>query len=361
VLKLGLRQTRRNVAGKFRPGRIVTLADHNSQKTRSGPSRRALLAGALAAVGAVAASQRLLAGPDGGGKTSPRPTPPNTPLSGASTPLCGINVPEPHAYTVRRNEFGRIGVARVYNHQMLPAKWTWQADGLSDSKSAQVSFKTDPAEIAAGTHDTVIRSWLSSIPASWTIWLTFWHEPNDELRAGVFTTSDFRAAWQRLSKIVRAQKYQPGVTVYLTPVFAKYLVDTVGWSDAWVPPPSEVDLLSWDVFGNPTGGEALNSPYPSVADLVDPCLRVTERVGFKRWGVSEFNTPRRTWDPQEQARVKWLSDFRSYCWTSTRSVAPQLGSPEIFLLWEGQGSHWDLAFYTPATTNWWRGVLKQGR
>jgi hypothetical protein len=290
--------------------------------------------------------------PAGGSGAAPAPSRP--------TPLCGINVNSPDVYNSRRADFGRVGVARIFHERGLPQAWTWARDGLSDEKRAQVSFKTPPGSLARGSEDATILSWLRSIPAGWTIWLTLWHEPGDELRAGGFSAAEFQAGWRRLSQLVRQNTQDNDVTVYLTPVFGRYLVDTASWSDAWVPAPADVDLLSWDIYGNSTGNAGLNSPYPDVPELVDACLRVTERLGFQRWGVSEFNAPRRSWDASESARVRWLELFKSYCWSSERGVAPQLAHPELFLLWEGFGTNWDQNFKTAATTTWWREVLADG-
>jgi hypothetical protein len=307
-------------------------------------------------------SQRLLTGDASGDPVSTEQREGNerTPAPPGSTPLCGVNVSSAGVYASRRADFGRIGVSRVFHEQGLPAKWTWAQDGLSDEKRVQVSFKTPPASLAEGAEDATIRSWLRSIPAGWTVWLTLWHEPGDELRDGGFSPAEFQAGWRRLSQLVRSDTFAQDVTIYLTPVFGRYLVDTASWSDAWVPAPSDVDLLSWDIYGNATGTAGLNSPYPDVPELVDTCLRVTERLGFQRWGVSEFNAPRRSWDAGESARVRWLEEFRSYCWSSSRGVAPQLEHPELFLLWEGFGTNWDQNFKTPATRAWWRGVLAEG-
>jgi hypothetical protein len=321
-------------------------------------SRRAFLAGALATVGLAAVARRLLE--PSGGNPNPRPATPTAKAAGPwPPPLCGINVNDRAAYSARLATFGRIGTARVFHSGMLPVRWTWVNDGLSDSRRSQVSFKVPPAALASGTYDATITSWLDSIPHGWTVWLTFWHEPNNELRDGAFTPADFLAAWHRLSRLVRTTSAsRPDRVVLLVPTFSRYLLDTSGWSDGWVPAPSDVDFISWDVYGNPTGGAGLGSSYPPVPPLVDTCLRVTQRLGYQHWGISEFNTPRRTWDTDESQRVKWLETFRSYCCDSSRSTASELRSPEIFQLWEGVGSGWDESFMTPATVDWWRSVIK---
>ena len=317
-------------------------------------SRRAVLTGAVTATGVAVLGQRLLA--DDASKAR------NVAGEDArDTPQCGMNVNNSVHYAARRATFGGVGVARVFHPTLLPARWTGAKDGLSDTKRAQISFKVPPARLAAGDYDAKIIAWLTSIPAGWTVWLTFWHEPGDELRAGRFTAAEYRAAWRRLSDLVRRQARLPDVDVYLAPVFGAYQVDTAGWADSWVPAPTEVDLLCWDMYGNPTGGPGLSSPYPNVQETVDKCLYVTERLGFTQWGVSEFNAPRRVWDASESARVRWLEEFRAYCWSPSRGVAPQLGSPLLFLLWEGEGTNWDQTFKTAASIDWWTNVLAQSR
>ena len=270
----------------------------------------------------------------------------------------GVNADDAAEVDARLATFGAVGITRVFHGGMLPSTWSSTAEGASASMTTQVSFKTPASSVASGEHDLALRSWMESIPAGWRVYLTYWHEPNDELLDGTMSPAAFRAAWSRLSTLRDQVSLQPDVELSLVPVFMSYLVDTPsGWSDAWVPSAGEVDLLSWDVYGNPATGTGLAGRYPDVASRLDPCLRVTSRLGFTRWAVTEFNTPRRTWDVSEKARTAWLERFRRYAMGEGREVAPELGPPEFLLLWEGVGENWDQRFMTARTTDWWRRVM----
>lgn len=270
----------------------------------------------------------------------------------------GVNADAAADVAARLAAFGAVGITRVFYPGMLPAHWVPTSEGASPDRATQVSFKAPPAEVASGVHDELLRSWLVSIPSGWRVYLTFWHEPNDELRDGGFSTADFRAAWSRLSALCAEVAVQPGVVLSLVPVFMSYQVDTeTGWSDAWVPSPEEVACLSWDVYGNPTDGAGLAGPYPDVTASLDPCLLVTARLGFTTWAVTEFNTPRRTWDVTESGRTAWLERFRQYAIGCGRQVAPELGAPQLMLLWEGRGANWDQRFRTVTTRDWWQNVI----
>ncbi|MBA2559608.1 MAG: hypothetical protein H0V07_06900 [Propionibacteriales bacterium] len=271
----------------------------------------------------------------------------------------GINANDTAGVEARLAVCGGIGVARVYYTRMLPTTWDASKEGASPQAACQVSFKAEPADVAAGQHDATIVSWVESIPAGWLVYLTFWHEPNDELRDGRFSAQSYRAAWSRLSTLVRRQtRVRDGATVRLVPNFMAYQVGVDGqWSDDWVPRPNEVDFVSWDIYGNPTGGDGLSGGYPPPQGPVDPCLRASGRLGFASWGISEFNTPARSWDADESARRSWLTDFHAYAVSTTRQVGPQLGAPRIMLLWEGNGVNWDQTFETAATWAWWRQVI----
>ncbi len=258
----------------------------------------------------------------------------------------------------RLTSFGAVGITRVFYAGMLPLTWDLTREGASPDKATQVSFKAPPAEVAAGVHDERLESWLASIPPGWRVYLTYWHEPNDELRNGAMSAADYRAAWSRLSVLAGQASLQPDVVLSLVPVFMGYLADTAwGWSDTWVPTPDEVAFLSWDVYGNPEGGDGLDGTYPEVASTLDPCLRVTSRLGFTKWAVTEFNTPRRTWDDTETDRTIWLEKFRRYALGEGRTVAAALGAPQFMLLWEGQGTNWDQRFSTLNPRVWWNRVI----
>ena len=270
----------------------------------------------------------------------------------------GVNAQDAGEVAARLADFGAVGITRVFYAGMLPATWSPTREGASLNKATQVSFKTSPAAVASGVHDQALLSWMKSIPSGWRVYLTFWHEPNDELRLGMMSPTDFRAAWTKLSALRSQVSLQPDVELSLVPVFMSYLVDTTtGWSDSWVPSPDEVGCLSWDVYGNPAKGSGLAGAYPDVGSRLNPCLRVTARLGFTEWAVTEFNTPRRTWDATEERRTVWLQSFLEYVIGPGRPVAPELGPPQFLLLWEGVGANWDQRFTTSRTRDWWNGVI----
>lgn len=272
----------------------------------------------------------------------------------------GINASTAKDVQSRLRTFGSVGIARTFYSGMLPATWNKYMEGASPARATQVSFKTSPAALASGAHDKVLRSWMESIPSGWRVYLTFWHEPNDELRAGVFSGQEYRRAWAHLSRIRRTQvNLRKDVRLRLVPVFMSYLVGKPSdWSNGWVPTPDEVAFVSWDIYGNPSGGDGLRGRYPAPAAGIDPCLRVSSTLGFKNWGVTEFNTPQRDWDRNEHMRTAWLSGFRHHCMDAKRGTARKLGPPKILLLWEGVGSNWDQRFTTKATRQWWTSACR---
>ncbi|MEJ7707307.1 MAG: hypothetical protein WKF82_08540 [Nocardioidaceae bacterium] len=275
----------------------------------------------------------------------------------------GINASDAQAVDLRESLCGgSIGIARVFYAGMLPNRWNPSKEGASPQRECQVSFKADPAAVAAGHYDREIVAWLNTIPSGWRVYLTYWHEPNDELREGRFTAGTYRAAWSRLSHLAHQRaRLKRHVVLRLVPVFMAYNIGNPRyWSDAWVPRPTEVAFLSWDIYGNPSGGGGLSGPYSSAHKRINPCLRVTQRLGFERWGVSEFNTPTRTWDRDESARREWLNDFRKYALSQDRSVGRHLGAPRTMMLWEGRGVNWNQTFQTAASWRWWSGVANSG-
>jgi hypothetical protein len=182
--------------------------------------------------------------------------------------------------------------------------------------------------------------------------VTFWHEPNAELRDGTFTIAQFKAATIRLSNRLVAL----GITDkwIIAPNFTgPYPQVGNAWSDTWMMTPDQLHpgaRWTWDVYGNLYGGLAYDSPYRPIPEVLDPTFLRTQNFGWwANWGITEFNTPRRNFDLDEAQRVQWLDDFVRYC-----LAAP--GPPKSMLLWEGFGVQFDQFFKTSRTKDWWRDV-----
>lgn len=254
---------------------------------------------------------------------------------------------------------GRAPCVRRYNSAFIGTSFPITT-AVAPEKRVSYSFKADgsgsftKAGLAAGNGNDRLTGWCESIPANWTVWLTYYHEPNDDFRNGSLTIANFRDAYEQFRTAIDAATLQSGVRVFLASCFMSYRVaETPAYfSDTWVPPLGVADLMTFDIYGNPghyttqKTGPGYGTTYPAVATRFRDTFAAVERNGFAaHWGVLEMNTPGRDWDTTpkgESQRAKWLVEATELC-----LHPPMAGSvpPEIFLYWEApSGVNWDQSF-----------------
>lgn len=254
---------------------------------------------------------------------------------------------------------GRAPCVRRYYPGMLPATFG-QTTATCPEKRLSVSFKPDStftaASLATGGGNARLLSWLQSIPAGWTVYLTYYHEVNDDIRTGAITAANFKNAYAQFMPVISGASLAANVTVRLCANFMAYnLNDTTGtyWSDSWIPAHGDMNLLTFDIYGNPgqqtssTGsntygkatGASYGSTYPLPSARFQSMFDILDRTGWATtWGILEINSPARSWDTSETARARWLVDSFELCLARPTR-------PELVLLWEApSGVNWDQSF-----------------
>jgi len=247
----------------------------------------------------------------------------------------------------------RAPVVRRYTGAMLPATFNVSL-AQAPEKRLSYSFKFEgsgdftPAGLAAGSGNARIKSWVESIPEGWTVYLTYMHEVNDDIREGRITSAQFTGAYDQFYPVIKSASLKPGVTVKLAANFMSYMMtDPAYFSDSWVPGHNSMDLLTFDIYGNPghfttqVTGPALGTSYPNPQTRAADMFAVIDRLGWgEHWGILEYNTPKRDWDTDEQARTDWLVQM-------TEMFLARPAKPEICLIWEApSGVNWNQAFVT---------------
>lgn len=289
------------------------------------------------------------------------PPPPGPP---AGTTIFGFNTNEKDTFeqTIAGRKAwwsNRAPCVRRYHSGMLPATFA-QTVAQCPEKRTSVSFKPSTgfsaAQLAAGGGNTRLRQWLESIPPGWKVWLTYYHEPNDDFQNGRITPAQFTQAYAQFYPVIQSAALATGVEVKLCANFMAYQLTSV-FSDSWVPAHGTMDLLTFDIYGNPGNntsasgtnkygtatGSGYGTTYPDVVARCRDMFAVIRRLGWQEhWGVLEVNTPARTWDTDESSRALWLTDIYEYF---LNPPLPNGAPPEIVLLWEApSGVNWDQAF-----------------
>lgn len=286
-----------------------------------------------------------------------QPPPPPPPPSGKT--IFGYNFKAPgHTVAVRQAWWSdRAPMVRQYFSGMLPTS-SGLTVGAFPEKRASVSFlwgSYTPAQVAAGNADDTVAAYVESIPAGFTVYLTYRHEANGHI-PDKLTGAEFVGAYSRLSPVIRGATKRAGVTVKWVPNFMAFQLTGANWSDSWVPSPDDVDLLTFDIYGNPgqntsaTGsniyggpatGNGLGTTYPLPLVRSHDMFAIIERTGFaQRWGILELNAPARDWDRNESGRAKWHQHMLEL----TQNPPMTDGSPaDVVLIWEmdqSTGANW---------------------
>ncbi len=206
------------------------------------------------------------------------------------------------AVTRIKQEYGSLPVARVFSSDAPPDNWNDDPTlaALGDGSDVVYSFKADVEAAAGGQFDEQVRRFLSSKPARVTAWVAFYHEPEDDVIRGTFTTQQFQAATEHLAPVIRDAGGIP------TTILMQYtLAPGSGrdWHDYYSP---AVDVLAWDAY-NTAQKRALPS-YKPPQDFVDPVLAVAKETG-KAFGWAEFGSPCITTDPDCTGRAAWLASM----------------------------------------------------
>jgi hypothetical protein len=199
-----------------------------------------------------------------------------------------------------RGQFGSLPVVRVFSPGLLPASWDDEPTlrALGSASSVVYSFKADPRQVAAGTYDDRVRSFLAGRPAGVRAYVAFYHEPEDDAMSGVFTPAQFRAATEHLAPVVRDSGAVP------TTILMQYTLSPSShrdWHDYYSP---AVDVLAWDAYN--TSAQDRVPSYRPVAGLVAPVLAVARETG-KAFGWAELGSPCLSTDPTCAGRAAWLA------------------------------------------------------
>lgn len=197
---------------------------------------------------------------------------------------------------------GRLNARRSYD-EALPATYAKSKAGIDPQLQVAScwSAKPDMSKVASGALDKAINAFLDSIPKGQEAWITFWHEPEDDIGSSM-SLSDWNHGIIRMAKLIAAKR-RPAL---------HSAVCLMGWTwnpanpddpDRYRPGCGAVDLLAVDVYGEttygpPTGGSQVSRPYAWAKTLSNKPL------------VSVWETSASKEDPSAMARyIRGIGDW----------------------------------------------------
>jgi hypothetical protein len=230
-------------------------------------------------------------------------------IGAANTPPIGQTYQQ--SWADLETAVGPLAVRRSYDTE-LPADFNSSAAAWDYGHRTSVysAHPADMAGLAAGSMDTAILSFVYSVPLDHTMYITLYHEPDSKIRQGLYTLSDWKAAFTRFCQVVKSAK-RPNVRTYLCLVdyiFNPQAIATYGFTanDMW-PVGNVVDVFAPDTynFWSPTNGK----PWTEFPVLAAPLLAFAQAKNVQ-WAIAEYGCHE---DPtQPLRRANWLQAAADY-------------------------------------------------
>jgi hypothetical protein len=239
---------------------------------------------------------------------------------------------------------------------------TWQQVPAANAHPGGMndySFQLPPAQVAAGTQDAVLKTFIASTPKN--IVLTNFHEPEQEIAAGAFTFAQFRAANVRLNRLVDAQNAIDGGTRKVSVIL---MYDTFTgfkarnpenyWPTAAKGDGGTVDLISADVYALPhaTNTAAVPAGYTDGINWKSPAALMKPVLSFARahktdWAVSELGYLEDINNPGRKAQA--LRDAVAYAAAGKLSDTVTYRPALWISIWDSRGTRgdWQLRYNNP--------------
>jgi hypothetical protein len=198
--------------------------------------------------------------------------------------------------------FGRPDVVRTY-YTGMPAAWPGSA-GVSGGPVV-VSFKAAPKDVAAGRLDSQFTNWFATAPKDRPIFWSYFHEPENDVEAGSFTTADYRAAWAHLAGLAdKANNPQLHSNLILM-CWTLNPGSHRNWKDYFAGA-GVVDTIGWDCYNK----SFTKGSYGDPASMLGTAVATSKAAGVN-WAVAELGSKMASGD-SGAGRAAWLTKIGSY-------------------------------------------------
>ena len=233
--------------------------------------------------------------------SAPAPAPAGGTLFGTSL-WTGDGSNAAQALTRETTAVGRPDIVRTY-YQGMPAAWPGSA-GVSGGPVA-VSFKAAPKDVMSGRLDGQFSNWFSTAPKDRPIYWSYFHEPENDVESGSFTTADYRAAWVHLSGLAdRANNPQLRSNLILM-CWTLQTGSHRNWQDYFAGA-SVIDTIGWDCYNKSFSKGSYGDPASMLGKAV-----ATSKAAGVNWAVAELGSKMAAGD-NGTGRAAWLTAIGSY-------------------------------------------------
>ncbi len=198
---------------------------------------------------------------------------------------------------------GEPRVIRAFSDSLPPAWSTLEAQ--YGAIPLVISFKADPAAVVAGEHDDYLRAWFAAAPTDRETWWAYFHEPENEVEAGVFTAAEFRAAWRHIAVLAETADND---LLRATMVLMCWTVNPGSGRSLgdYATRDLGIEVLAWDCYNY----GARQGDYLPPADLLEAARKSSAELGAG-WGVAEFGSLLVPTDDGSD-RAAWLAEAADY-------------------------------------------------
>ncbi|MFC0029877.1 hypothetical protein ACFFMM_10110 [Micromonospora chaiyaphumensis] len=223
-------------------------------------------------------------------------------LPGASI---GVQNGETFGQALSRSDrtFGKLRMARVF-FPGLPPAWNGSRADVVD-RTVVVSFKASPQEINSGKYDSRLASWFASIPRDHNVYWSYFHEPEDDVERGAFTTAAYRTAWKRVAGLANRANNPKLINTLILMCWT--LDPKSGRSfDSFYPGGDVIETLGWDCYN----WGAKWKRYASPQEIYGEMISKSKALG-KPWGVAETGSDLVPGD-SGSGRANWIRSMTGY-------------------------------------------------
>ena len=263
---------------------------------------------------------------------------------GAGVPLIGSSADSFTSLQTVTSEFGHMPIDRVY-YPGLPSSNAWNGGAAGANRSAVVvSFKALPNAILSGADDAALRRFFDSAPFGHPIYYTYYIEPEENIAAGQFSLSGFKAAWAHVVKLAQAA-HNPYLHSTLILMGWDVLPNSHrNWKD-YLPGGGIISTLGWDVY--PLGSAQPNKTpqLEPPSGFLGPVIAASKSVGLP-YGFAEFGLA------TASGRAAWLTTVGNYIMSSGALFATYF---------DGNSYNPALRLTDSASIAVWRGFVTQSR